>query len=64
MMATGYKDCFCHTCKKSFHHLGIARHRAYHRDKKEDCEISYSTGDTYTHNFSDKALESEDEVIL
>ena len=39
-----YKDCFCHTCEKAFHHLGIARHRAAHRDKKENCEITFSDG--------------------
>ena len=37
---------YCHTCKKSFHHLGICRHRAMHRDKREDCEITYMHGDS------------------
>ena len=37
---------------KYFHWLGIARHRAMHRDKKEDCKITYSNGDTYIHLFS------------
>jgi len=32
---------FCHTCDKAFQTLGIARHRAMHRDKREDCDISY-----------------------
>lgn len=44
--------CYCHTCKRGFLPLGIARHRAMHRDKKEDCKISYSDGYTYEHNYS------------
>ena len=46
------KDCYCHTCKKEYHHLGIARHRAMHRDNKEKCVITFSTGKTYTFDFS------------
>jgi hypothetical protein len=46
------KDCYCHTCKKGFNHLGIARHRSVHRDKGENCKITYSTGDTYVHDYS------------
>ncbi len=46
------KSCYCHTCKKTFHYLGISRHRAMHRDKWEDCRITYTHGDTYTHKFS------------
>lgn len=30
---------YCKNCKRKFHPLGIARHRAMHRDKKEDCVI-------------------------
>jgi hypothetical protein len=48
------KDCYCHTCNKSFHHLGIARHRAKHRDKKEYCKITFSGGDTYSWNYGKK----------
>jgi hypothetical protein len=57
-----HKDCYCHTCKKSFNHLGIARHRAFHRDKRENCKITYSSGNTYLHIFSDstKTFESKD----
>jgi len=38
------KNCTCHTCHKDFHHLGISRHRAMHRARKERCRISYSHG--------------------
>jgi hypothetical protein len=48
------KDCYCHTCKKEFHHFGIARHRAMHRDKKEDCVITFSGGDKYLYRFSER----------
>ena len=49
MKVTNDKNCYCHTCEKSFHYLGIARHRAMHRDRKETCKITYTCGDTYTH---------------
>lgn len=52
MKVTNLKGCYCCTCNKAFHYLGIARHRAMHRDKKEDCKITYTNGDTYTHKFS------------
>lgn len=51
-MITHLKETTCHTCKKDFHYLGIMRHRAMHRDKKEDCRITYTNGDTYTHQYS------------
>lgn len=46
------KDCYCHTCKKRFHRLGIARHRAAHRTRHEDCEIEYDDGKARVHQFS------------
>ena len=49
-------DCF--TCKRRFHVLGIARHRAAHRDKKENCTIMYTNGDTYEHKYSDRVQAS------
>ncbi len=54
-------SCYCHTCGKSFHYLGITHHRAMHRDRKEDCKITYTYGDTYIHRFSkaQKALEKK-----
>jgi hypothetical protein len=42
------KDCYCHTCKKEYHHLGIARHRAMHRDRNENCKITFSDGRTFS----------------
>lgn len=52
MKVTRDKNCFCHTCNKDFHYLGINRHRAAHRDRKEDCKITYTYGDTWTFRFS------------
>ena len=46
------KICYCHTCDKHFRSLGIARHRAMHRDRREDCKITYTHGVTLLHNFS------------
>lgn len=45
------KTCYCWTCNKFFHYLGIARHRAMHRDRKENCTISYGDCETITHQF-------------
>ena len=52
MKVTRLKTCYCHTCEKAFHYLGIARHRAKHRENKEDCEIMFSNGDIYKWNYS------------
>lgn len=48
------KMCYCHNCEKPFHVLGIMRHRAMHRTRKEDCKITYTKGDTWVHEFADK----------
>jgi len=52
MAVTTGKNCYCHTCEKPFHYLGITRHRAMHKDRREDCKITYTDGDTYLHRFS------------
>lgn len=43
---TPEKTCYCHTCKRWFHYLGITRHRAAHRTRKEYCKITFTYGDT------------------
>jgi len=52
MKVTRYKNCRCITCEKDFHYLGIARHRAMHRDRREGCIIQYSNGSTYAYDYS------------
>jgi len=52
MNVTTSKNCRCRTCHKDFHYLGIARHRARHRDKGEDCEIIYSNGECFVYEYS------------
>lgn len=52
MKTTSAKNCTCHTCGKDFHYLGIARHRTKHRDKRENCEISFTHGNRYLYLFS------------
>ena len=47
------KNCYCHNCDKEFNSLGIARHRAMHRDKQEDCKITYKDGTIINHKFSE-----------
>lgn len=46
------QNCYCFTCAKWFHSLGIARHRAMHRDRNETCEIEYSDGTIKRHSFN------------
>lgn len=46
------KDCYCHTCDTELNSLGVARHKAMHRDKKEDCKITYKDGATISYKFS------------
>lgn len=48
------KTCYCHTCEREFHSLGIARHRAAHRDRHEDCDVSLSDGVIYTFKYASK----------
>lgn len=60
MKVTRDKNCYCHTCAKAFHYLGIASHRAGHRERREDCTITFTYGDTKTWKYSrpDNASES------
>lgn len=44
-------DCLCVDCGRWFHHQGIMRHRAWHRDRGERVTIEYSSGKTLTHDF-------------
>ena len=56
-MAEREKTTYCITCKRWFHHMGIARHRAMHRDRREDCRVMYTNGDTYSFNYSEMSNE-------
>lgn len=47
------RDCHCYTCGRDIHHLGIARHRAMHRDRNETCRIMFSDGRVFTYKFGD-----------
>lgn len=54
------KTCCCETCGKYFHYLGIARHRAMHRDRREDCVIEYTHGERFLYKYSEiKEIENE-----
>jgi len=57
MKVTNRKNCYCYTCKKSFHYLGIAKHRMAHLEKQGVCEIGYTNGDVYIHKPRGKAKE-------
>jgi len=43
--------CYCETCQKFYHPLGIMRHRAMHRERKENCVIRMKKG-TFEYNFA------------
>jgi len=45
-------DCYCYTCEREIHHLGIMSHRAAHRRRGEDCKIEFSTGRVVAYQFS------------
>jgi len=51
-VAAKAKDCECLTCDREIHHLGIMRHRAMHRDRREDCRIVFSDGRCVWYAFS------------
>lgn len=51
------KTCYCKTCGRWFHYLGITNHRKAHRVREEDCVITYTNGDTYRHHFARKSNE-------
>lgn len=48
------KNCYCHTCNKAFHRLGIMSHRAMHRRKKENCKITFTYGNTHSYDYAEK----------
>lgn len=52
MKTTNDKNCYCHTCARDFHYLGIARHVAAHKKRKEDCRVTFTSGDTYMYRFA------------
>lgn len=45
------KNCYCHTCDKDFHSLGIMSHRAAHRRRSENCQITFTDGTKHTYFF-------------
>lgn len=56
------KTCYCYTCERMFHYLGISRHRAMHRDKGEACTIEYSNGGICTYWWTNDLKASKAEV--
>lgn len=45
------KNCYCYTCDRGIHHLGIMSHRAMHRRKSEQCKIMFSAGNVVEYMF-------------
>lgn len=61
MKVTRDKNCYCHTCDKYFHYLGITRHRMAHLEKGETVEITYTHGDCWIHRPTKRHLEKLEE---
>ena len=59
MKHTEEKECYCHTCEREFHYLGIASHRKAHLNRGEQCRITYTNGDTYVHGNDDQEQNHE-----
>jgi len=53
MKVTTFKECYCYTCHRRYHYLGINSHRAAHRRRAEDCTIAYTNGNVMAYKFSD-----------
>jgi hypothetical protein len=53
------KTCYCYTCRKWFDPLGILRHRAMHRDKRENCTIKFTYGDVYEYRYGETDKEDK-----
>lgn len=56
MKHTADKNCYCLTCKKELHHMGVAMHKTMHRRKKENCKIRYTSGDVCLFEYEDIKL--------
>lgn len=48
MKVTRDKNCYCHTCQRWFHYLGINSHTAAHVRRGERCKVTYTHGNTVT----------------
>ena len=44
----------CINCNKELNSLGMARHRAMHRDKKEYCQMMDSEGNIHRYHYDSK----------
>ena len=49
-----FPDCYCVTCDRDIHHLGIMSHRAMRRRRKENCVIVFSDGRKVEYKFDEK----------
>jgi len=47
------KTCYCKTCDKYFHPLGIMGHRKSHRTRREDVTIEFTYGNVRTWRYSE-----------
>jgi len=53
MKAAKNNTCYCYTCEREYHYLGINSHRAAHRRRRENCIIGYTNGKVRSFKFSD-----------
>ncbi len=48
------KTCYCVTCDKALHPMGVAGHRAMHKRRKQNCTIQVTSGKTFTWRYGEK----------
>ena len=48
--------CYCHKCKQWYFPGGITRHRAMHRDKGENVDITFSNKRTIHYEFKKRKV--------
>ena len=62
MRVTRDKNCYCETCGRYFHYLGIMSHRAMHRRKKESCVIEFTDGSRFKYLYNARELQNNDTI--
>lgn len=58
------ETCYCHTCGRWFHYMGINSHRAAHRRRAEDCKITYIGEKSPSDEFEAYSIQSISRELL
>jgi hypothetical protein len=55
------KLCYCVTCDRDLHYLGVPSHRTGHLNRGESCKIMYTDGTTKTHKPQARHIEHKNQ---